>query len=734
MMLKKIILISLIPLINISVAGAEAWFSYTNSNEVRQIASDSDLIWGATSGGVISYSTANGETFKLTNTDGLGGIDYYCVEVDTAGFIWLGSSDGWLDRISDTGEIVNYPVVEHQGFFDRRVAVYDLSADGEVLWMANDMGVSKFLIYSNGGEIKDTARRLGGLEDEEDIKTIAIIGDNVWAGSDRGVAFTARDNPNIQDPNSWRSFEAADFPLGRAKINSIAAYYDTVVVGADSGLFKLTTSPDTAWIEMGSFSSLRVRKVVFRLGNLYVSTNAGVRVFDGATWSNLSNEGLPPGGTGDLTFDNNDRLWAATSSSGLAEYDGSIWILHSIPGPASNVIINLAIDSTGALWIAHDGKGLSKFIDGEWNIYNSANSGLDNNGAHSLVVAGNGDLWIGSWGSGLFRFDGTSWQHWNSNNCPMFGVPTAHEYWAASEVEIDRYGNVWVSSLDADSGLVMGTFDPVDSIWHRYFEGPNTISENTVEAFLPQGNTMWIGTTVGLHRLDFGGTPFNQSDDSWLNYLIRDFVSDLALDPFGNLWVGTPSGLYYVETGSNAVRQVEMPLEISGSVRSVASDGLGNIWVGTVTGVGILRPVPRPDIVSWKVTYNTQNSPLLNNEVSDIAIDISSGMVYLGTYGGLSIFDSGVEPPSEDLSDVEAFPNPVLVAQGDNSISFKRVPTEAIVSIYTVSGDLIKSFKLSEETEWNLRNSNGEPVAGGIYFFVVEYQGKSGTGKFAIIK
>jgi hypothetical protein len=138
--------------------------------------------------------------------------------------------------------------------------------------------------------------------------------------------------------------------------------------------------------------------------------------------------------------------------------------------------------------------------------------------------------------------------------------------------------------------------------------------------------------------------------------------------------------------------------------------------------------------MTWKTTYTTDNSPLLNDEVSDIEVDIQTGMVYLGTFGGLSIFDSGVEAPSEDLSDVETYPNPVIVSEDQDRILFKRVPSGATISIYTVSGDLVESFSYTDQLEWDLKNSVNEPVAGGVYIFVVEYQGKTGTGKFAIIK
>jgi len=730
MMIRRFFLIQFFIVLLFSTGQSQEWSSYTNSNNIRQVVFESDLVWGATSGGIISYSITTEEIDKLTNTDGLEGIDYYCAEVDSAGDLWFGSMDGWLSKILSNGDIFNYAITESEGgFFVRRLILYDLYADDDILWIATDKGVSKFTIYVNGGEIKDTARKLGGLENEEDIKSIAVIGDYIWAGCDRGVAFTEKTNLNIQDPNSWRSFGESDFPMGRAGINTIAAYYDTVVVGVDSGLFKLQTIPDTAWVEMGDFSNLRVRKILFHDGNLYVSTHAGIRVFNGMNWSSITNEGLLSG-LGDIVFDDNEKLWAGTFGSGLAGLEDSLWVLHSIPGPASNIIGRMAIDSSGALWMTHDARGLSRFDGEQWTIYNSSNSGLEDNGGHSITVAGDGSIWVGSWGGGLYRYDGESWDHWTSDNSPMFGVPGNLDYWAAAAVEADQSGVVWVSSVDADSGLVMGAFDPVASVWHAYYEGPITIQENTVGALLAQGNSLWVGTTQGLHKLDYAGTPFDEGDDSWLNYIIGEFVVDIALDPFDNLWVIAPTDLYYVESGTNIATQVELPLEISGSVKSVASDGVGNIWVGTVAGAGILRP----DKNTWKTIYTNDNSPLLNNEISDIEIDVETGIVYLGTSGGLSIFDSGVELPSEDLSGIEAFPNPAIVAQGHNSVSFKRVPADAVISIYTVSGDLVRSFSFTEQLEWDLRNSDNEPVAGGIYLFIVDYQGKSGTGKLAIIK
>ncbi len=719
---------------------SQTWMSYTNTDDVRQIVIESDRVWGATSGGVVAFTPSTGDILKLTNTDGLGGIDFNCVATDTAGNIWLGSADGWLSRYSQSGEITNYPVTESQEFFERAIIVYDLFVDGDRIWMANDLGVSKFLIYSNDGEIKDTARRLGDIPDEEDVVCLSVIGDYLWGGTARGIAFIDKDNENIQYFGFWRSFQQGDNGLGNADIRSIAAYHDTVVAGTQNGVYKLQVSPDTTWIPFG-LSGRTINNLLMTDSALLAATNGGVFRYDDSTWVALSTSGLPQSTVSDVEVDSSGNLWAGTPSSGIASLTDTLWAVYTIPGPASNFIRNIAIDSSGAIWMTHDGKGISRFEDGLWTTYNSSNSdpdgsgplgGLDDNGLHSIAVAPDNDIWAGSWGRGLYRYNrqSQSWFHWENYNSPMIGVPQDNDYWAATAIQIDRDTTVWVSSMAADSGVVLGAFRQADSTWHVYHTSPNTVLDNEITSLQIQGNSIWLGMSTGLHRLDFNGTPINESDDSWQNNISGDFIVDMGLDPFGNLWFGAREGLFNTSPTTGIARSVDLPSEMSGGVNAVASDGVGNIWVGTASGLGVYRP----NAAIWKTIYNTSNSPLLNDQVTGIAIDVQTGLLYIGTSGGLSILETGVEAPSEDLSDVEAYPNPVIVADGDNAVFFKRVPADASISIFSVAGDLVYELDLSLQDHWDLKNSKGGSVAGGIYIFHVRSKNASGTGKFAIIK
>ncbi|HBZ01691.1 MAG TPA: hypothetical protein DEO84_10275, partial [candidate division Zixibacteria bacterium] len=354
-----------------------------------------------------------------------------------------------------------------------------------------------------------------------------------------------------------------------------------------------------------------------------------------------------------------------------------------------------------------------------------------------VSVDSNGKIWCSSYGGGLYEYDWTSWHHWTVDNSPMYGTGPGDRYWAATVVLADPNNNIWVSSFAADSFLTMGVFAPYspDSTWQLFIATDIGLTTNFVQAFKSQGNIMWIGRGDGLDRLDTGGDPFNISQHTWTTKISIVSIGDMELDNSGNLWLASSSGLFYLTPDMDTLGKMALPPLISGSVNAVQIDGVGNIWVGTVAGLGILKPNrEEPNSSAWQTLYTTSNSPILGNNISDIAIDIPTGMIYIGTTTGLSIFDSGILPPSSNLADMAAYPNPVIVSDGVEYVEFKRVPSSGTMSIYTASGDLVARFDLSQRSTWDLRNSNGERVAGGIYFFHVKSGSASGTGKIAIIK
>ena len=76
---------------------------------------------------------------------------------------------------------------------------------------------------------------------------------------------------------------------------------------------------------------------------------------------------------------------------------------------------------------------------------------------------------------------------------------------------------------------------------------------------------------------------------------------------------------------------------------------------------------------------------------------------------------------------------------GSGGIKFVNLTAKSTLSIYTLSGKLVYSFKdqnfVGGELIWNGRNAASKYVAPGIYIYVItDVAGKKKTGKIVIKK
>ena len=105
---------------------------------------------------------------------------------------------------------------------------------------------------------------------------------------------------------------------------------------------------------------------------------------------------------------------------------------------------------------------------------------------------------------------------------------------------------------------------------------------------------------------------------------------------------------------------------------------------------------------------------------------------------------SGV-PSDESLNKVWVVPNPYIVHSEfrENEylrqIRFTNVPGHCEISIYTISGELVQTFRHDNELDgnewWDLRTINNQEIAPGLYIFrVVSDSGKEFLGKFAVVR
>ena len=99
---------------------------------------------------------------------------------------------------------------------------------------------------------------------------------------------------------------------------------------------------------------------------------------------------------------------------------------------------------------------------------------------------------------------------------------------------------------------------------------------------------------------------------------------------------------------------------------------------------------------------------------------------------------------STRLKDIQCIPNPYRMSAdweygGQRRVTFVGLPGAATIRIYTTSASLVRTLRHEDPDSdlefWNLKNSDGEDVAAGVYIWAVEADNiGSIDGKIMIIK
>jgi hypothetical protein len=126
----------------------------------------------------------------------------------------------------------------------------------------------------------------------------------------------------------------------------------------------------------------------------------------------------------------------------------------------------------------------------------------------------------------------------------------------------------------------------------------------------------------------------------------------------------------------------------------------------------------------------------VSNDIRNITYDIYTGDIYIATAAGISKVPSDIGPPAHEVEDVLAFPNPYVIDNKDDVLKFNYAGVGQ-VTIYNTAGETVRELKIDPafDSYWDGLNQNGEPVASGVYLFVItDVEGNVGRGKFVLIR
>jgi len=163
----------------------------------------------------------------------------------------------------------------------------------------------------------------------------------------------------------------------------------------------------------------------------------------------------------------------------------------------------------------------------------------------------------------------------------------------------DSDGNVWI-------GTEKGGVNKYSTFQKRFYslrnhpDDPNSLSNNTINSILNDGNILWVGTAGGgLNRVDqkTGKIDHFMQSAQKPDGISSNYISSVCLDPDNRLWVsswGNGIGRLVSEknkTFQNYQHLASNPLSlVSNFVSGIVPDGRGFFVVGTNGGLDLFDP------------------------------------------------------------------------------------------------------------------------------------------------
>ena len=220
--------------------------------------------------------------------------------------------------------------------------------------------------------------------------------------------------------------------------------------------------------------------------------------------------------------------------------------------------------------------------------------------------------------------------------------------------------------------------------------------------------------------------PFVNQDGTDINlYYIRCIKEDLD----HNLWIGTDQGPFYLtpqelSEDKPTLTQVKVSRNdgtnyadylLSGvDITCIAIDEANRKWLGTSNnGLYLISN----DNLTQIHHFTVSDSPLLSNTIESLAINNTTGEVFIGTDKGLCSYMSDASQPNDEMTkdNVWAYPNPVN-PDYTGLITITGLSLDADVKIVGTSGTLVNEGRSNGGTyTWDGCDLKGKRVASGIY-------------------
>ncbi|MDL2222215.1 T9SS type A sorting domain-containing protein [Parabacteroides sp. OttesenSCG-928-N08] len=780
-MMKRAILTVIVLLVSaggILAQGFGAWNNHLAYYLTTQVAESTEQVYALANGSLYSYGKEDNSINILSKEQGLSDSDIsriaYNAEVKQLLIVY---TNGNIDLMDNRGIIYNIP------FFLSNTNVPDKTVNSlffhqQYAYLATNFGV--MVIDMKKQEISETYRM------NLPIYSVFIEDKTIYAASTQTI-LTGQTDANLLDINNWQTMEIQyNFNSGNY-IAAVTKFEDKLTLFVKGrGVYYLQSDLTTKTIvSNSSIQNMKLLhgKLVFHRNNyLYVYTT--LKDYFTMEMTNIRDISALKEG---------DTYWIAGASEGLLairrKRTENVFELvvsgNTINSPKRNYAAFMTLHNNKLLvaggdkwqdrnWVVGT---LMVYEDNSWYNFDESAiaklSGVSLNDVVSVAVDPRDEThyFASTWGEGVYEFKENEFvERYTLTNSSLGSTNGKDRSVRVTALKYDRYNNLWMTNSEVDDRCIH--VYTAEGKWISLTgEGYLALNDQYMVDYIhiAENNQKWVlivrGNAKGVFFLDDNGTIEDTSDDKTRHVGTGGFTTyingqattinastffSVAEDKNGYMWLGSNMGPIIC---SNPARALSHPNEVvvanrivrkdeegqlgyfldGQNIRAIAVDGGNRKWLGTETdGLYVLNE----DGSETLYHFTSDNSPLPSNYIKSLAINQTTGEVFIGTDKGIMSYMGGATEGSESYSEVYAYPNPVR-PDYDDMVTITGLMTDSNVKITDLNGNILYQAKsFGGQMTWNCRKANGERVSTGIYLVMASQPdaGESVVTKIMVVK
>jgi len=744
-----LILISLylIPVFSIS-AQSNAWVDMFSYLKVNHLQASGKQVYAQSDNAFFTYNNDSGEIEKLSTINGLSGDPisnfYYHKDLKK---LFVFHKGGLIEVVDAQKNVFRSPELSYNTFIpsDKKILNNVLVA-GNLLYLATKYGLTVYNLERN--EFGDTYYIDSGA-DYLDVFDVKIFGQNIYASTNNGLYY-ANLNDNLIDQTLWHKisnypwrdlviFNQELFGVQGRQINKISGQNVQNVLSLPQYIHSVSVN-DFFVVNLG-------HKIIVYGANLVQQMQ-----WDDAAFNN---EYLQEA----IDFDNN--IWIGTKKHGVLKLGLNQTTYEELhpDSPLSNHAYAVDVRDN-VLWLVYGDyaasfdphpryeEGLSSYQNKAWINIPYDNFQISDVSFVKINPTNTSEVYFSSALNGLIRVRNNQIDKiFNQTNSPLSITSTIDNSVRVFAADFDSNNNLWVSHVHAPALTKLKPDDTWESINLSDLSGNSSGYHGIPDLVVGEQDIVYMAT-------EYLGLLAYNSQTHQIVTLYKGLqgsaypdINTIAIDKNNIMWVGNRAGIRILNNPEKVFENPDLefkPIKIvyedavqllmeGQNITKIVVDGSNNKWFATL-GSGVYYY--NEDGTRMIYHFTKENSALPSNDIYDIAVDGSSGMVYFTSLNGLIGYKGFATEGGDNMDDVYAFPNPANEKE-HQFVTIRGLIKDVDVKIVDVEGNLVyETVSKGGSIQWDLTAFGKYKVASGVYIALISNEdgSKTQTTKILVIK